>query len=236
MRFAAALIMMAQPALAQSPQTTFAVPAGCDAFLTVQTESCSVEHHFTCAADPAGYQRRVSIDEQGITYAGVIDAETQWISSFHPLSGHSEALAPNPVEPASLTDLINKGVDNYDFVTLSAEIGDTRYVGQDTLTGQQVTIDGVTLDETTYDITAYDGSGQEVWSARGKEFISREWRMFLSGAGSVTTPQGTFEKSDRPVEFIFPGEPGFLSARPKHGCGVAISSADILKENAHDNL
>ncbi|MDP5360196.1 MAG: hypothetical protein NWR52_08700, partial [Paracoccaceae bacterium] len=62
---------------------TFSLPAGCDAYLTVQSESCQVDHHFTCQADPADYQRRVSLDETGLTYVGEIDGETQWISSFH---------------------------------------------------------------------------------------------------------------------------------------------------------
>ncbi|MDX8349370.1 hypothetical protein SLH49_15395 [Cognatiyoonia sp. IB215446] len=236
MRYAAILICLAGPAVAQSGGSTVELPTGCNAYLTVQSESCSVDHHFTCEGDPAGHQRRVSMDERGLTYVGEIDAETQWINSFQVLSGHRERLESSPVEPASLSDLIEYGVDDYDFRTLSAEIGETRYVGQDTLTGRQITIDGVTLDETTYDITAYDEAGNEVWSAQGNEFISRDWRMFLSGTGTITTPEGSFDRTDRPVEFIFPGEPGFLSANPKHGCGVAISSADFLKENHHDHL
>jgi hypothetical protein len=115
------------------------------------------------------------------------------------------------------------GVDDYDFRTLSDEVGETRYVGQDRLTGRQVTIDGVVLDETAYRITALDPEGNEIWSSEGNEFISRDWRMFLSGTSKVTNSRGTFNSSDRPVEFIFPDEPGFLSTRPKHGCGVAVS-------------
>jgi len=209
--------------MAQDTPATFSLPAGCDAFLTVQTESCQVGHHFTCQGDPEGHQRRVTLDEQGMTYVGEIDGETQWISSFHLLSGHRERLESNPVEPASLSDLIETGVDDFDFRTLSDEIGTTRYVGQDTLTGREITIDGVTLAETTYDITAFDDAGNEIWSAQGREFISRNWRMFLSGTGTVTTPEGQYERSNKPVEFIYPGEPGFLSSSPKHGCGIAIS-------------
>ncbi len=223
MRYAIAFICLAAPATAQDGPATFQLPQGCDAYLTVQGASCRVDHHFTCAADPEGMQRRVSIDERGLTYAGQIDSETQWIESFHILTGHSERLESNPVEPASLSDLIEKGIDDYDFRTLSDQIGTTRYVGQDTLTGRQVTIDGVTLDETTYDITAYDPAGNVIWQSQGNEFISRNWRMFLSGTGTTTIGGETFEKDDRPVEFIYPSEPGFLSSRPKHGCGVAIS-------------
>ena len=223
MKLAFALIALAALAAAQDTPATFSLPAGCEAFVTVQSESCQVDHHFICQGDPAGHKRRVSLDEQGMTYTGVTDDETQWISSFHVLSGHTEVLENEPAAPASLSELIATGADDFDFRTLSDEIGTTRYVGRDTLTGRQVTIDDVTLDETTYDITAFDGAGNEVWSARGREFISRDWRMFLAGTGTVTTSDGTFDRSNRPVEFIFPGEPGFLSASPKHGCGVAIS-------------
>jgi len=223
MRFALALICLSAPVAAQEGPLQFSLPAGCDAYLTVQNESCEVNHYFTCEGDRAGHQRRVSLDEEGMTYVGEIDSETQWINSFHMLSGHRERLEDDPAERASLSDLIARGVDDYDFRTFSDEIGTTRYVGQDTLTGRQITIDGVTLDETTYDITAFDEAGNEVWSAKGREFISRNWRMFLSGRGTVTTPNGTSERTNQPVEFIFPGEPGFLSSRPKHGCGVAVS-------------
>ena len=223
MRLALAIVLCAGQAAAQQGPETFSLPAGCTAYVTVQSESCEVNHHFTCEGDPQGYQRRVTLDDGGLTYVGVIDYETQWLQSFHLLSNHREALEDAPVEPASLSDLIATGVDDYDFRTFSDEIGTTRYVGQDTLTGRQVTIDGVTLDETTYDLTAYDAEGNEVWSAEGREFINRDWRLFLSGVGTVTTPDGTFEQTNRPVEFIFPGEPGFLSSSPKHGCGVAIS-------------
>ncbi|MFN3662802.1 hypothetical protein [Yoonia sp.] len=235
MRIALSLILAAGPAIAQGP-STFSLPAGCTAYVTVQSQSCEVDHHFTCSGDTDGMKRRVSLDEQGLTYVGQIDEEAQWIASFHVLAGINETLAPDPADPASLTELFASNLDTWDFRTQSAEVGETRYVGQDSLTGRQVTIDGVTLDETDYHITAYDASGTEIWSSRGNEYVSRDWRMFLSGTSTITTPGDTFTLDNAPVEFIFPGEPGFLSARPKHGCGLAISSADILKEKANDHL
>lgn len=235
MRAAIALTLIAAPAIAQEP-LTFSLPAGCTAFVTVQNQSCEVEHHFTCTGDALGMKRRVSMDEQGLTYAGQIDDEAQWIASFHVLAGINEALAPDPADAASMTELLATNLDTWDFRTLSAEVGETRYVGQDRLTGKQVTIDGVLLDETEFQITAFDAAGTELWSSRGNEFVSRDWRMFLSGTSTVTTPDETFSIDSAPVEFMFPGDTGFLSARPKHGCGLAISSADILKENANDHL
>lgn len=224
----AAAVVLAKPAFAQSTPETFSLPVGCEAYLTVQATDCSVDHHFTCAGDPEGQKSRASLDQNGMTYIGSVDDEAQWVTSFHVFSNHSEALSATNADPASISDLIEFGVDTYDFTTESDEIGQTRYVGQDTLTGRQITIDDVTLDETQYNITAYDGDGTVMWSSEGNEFISRNWRMFLSGTTKVTTPTDTFDLNGTPVEFIFPGEPGFLSANPKHGCGIEMSSFQVV--------
>jgi hypothetical protein len=154
----------------------FALPQGCTAYVTIQMASCTVSHAFTCAADPAGVQRRVDLDEEGVTYFGAIDAEAQWLESTHVRAGHSEALAPDPADPMSFSELVETGVDNFDFTTLSDEIGPTRFVGGDSLTGQTVVIDGVTLEQTRYSIRATDAAGTEMWSSEGFEFISRDWR------------------------------------------------------------
>jgi hypothetical protein len=214
----------------------FQLPAGCTAYLTVQENNCQVDHHFRCEGDTAGTQRRVSLSEEGMLFMGQIDTETQWIESFHALSGHTETLVTNSVDPASLTELLETGRDTFDFYTSSAEIGRTRYVGEDNLTGRTVVIDEVTLDETSYSITALSPEGVELWRAKGREFISREWRMFLSGTGVVTTPTDKFERNDTPAEFIFPGEAGFLSTKPKHGCGALMSLAPELQEYSNDHI
>lgn len=203
---------------------TFQAPAGCEAYLTVQMTSCTVSHHFRCEGDPEGWQRRVDMDEEGIAYAGAIDAETQWLESNHFVSEHSERLGAAS-DPASFTELTTTGRDGFDFVTESPEIGQTRYVGEDRLTGETETIDGVTLDVTEYQIVASTPDGTEVWRGTGREYIIRDWRMFLSGRSTITSDGQTTESDSQPVEFIFPGERGFLSVSPKHGCGAVMSKA-----------
>ena len=209
---------------AQTPDV-FDLPEGCSAYLTIQTEACSVDHIFTCEGDAEGTQRRVSIGENGLSYVGQIDSETQWLESLHLGSGHAEQLSEEVTDRASFSELVESGIDTYDFTTESEEVGQTRYVGQDSLTGQQVTIDGVTLDETQYNITAYDADGEVKWSAEGNEYISQRFRMFLSGSSTITTERGSFDNEDNPVEFIFETEAGFLSKFPKYGCGETLSSA-----------
>lgn len=202
----------------------FQLPAGCEAFVTVQGKDCTVSHLFTCSDDPAGHTRRADLDEERITYVGRVDSEAQWIESFHLLSGHSEQLESNPDDRASLSELLATDRDTWDFVTESAQIGPTRYTGEDRLIGERVVIDDVTLLRTEYEIVSRAADGQELWRGQGREFVHPEWRVFLSGISEYTTSDGTFETDGTPVEFIFPGEPGFLSVNPKHGCGVVMSS------------
>ncbi|MFT5650313.1 MAG: hypothetical protein ACJAXK_002539 [Yoonia sp.] len=223
MKLAVVITILATPVAAQ----TFSLPANCEGYLTVQNRNCEVDHHFRCDGDPVGEKSRITLSETGMVYMGTIDDETQWLVSHHMVGGQTEKLEPNPAERASFTELLATGIDDYDFRTLSPENGVTRYVGRDTLTGQQVVIDGVTLDETAYDMTAYAADGTQSWRTQGSEFISRDWRMFLSGKGSVTTPNDTYKTDGTPVQFITPDEPGFLSINPKFGCGALMSSFEV---------
>ena len=214
------LLAFATPVAAQE----FSLPEGCTAYLTVQSVACSVGHHFTCEGDPEGHQRRVDIGEDGVTYFGMIDSETQWIESTYLTTGHTERLEAIPADRASFTELLEIGANSFDFVTLSEELGETRYVGADILTGETVVIDGIELLRTEYIIRAENASGEVMWSASGNEYISPEWRMFLAGSGRTEVNGTVFEDDHSPQEFIFPDEAGFLSRFPKYNCGVTESS------------
>ncbi|SLN34365.1 hypothetical protein [Pseudooctadecabacter jejudonensis] len=217
---------LAVPSVVAQDAQQFSLPQGCEAYLTIQTSSCSVSHHFTCDFDAAGEQRRATLDEEGLSYIGKINSEAEWVESFHLRSGHTEQLSFS-ADRMMMTDLLAGDVDTWDFTTSSDEIGETQYVGFDQLTGEAVTIDGVDLLRTEYALTAFDEDGTEIWRAEGREFVNAEWRMFIGGVSSYTTSEGTFDSDDTPVEFIFPGEEGFLSQNPKHGCGVELSSAEL---------
>lgn len=213
------------PGFAQAQ--TFSLPNGCTAFVTVQSKDCSVSHHFICEGDAPGEQRRADLNEETMTYVGRIDSETQWIESFHLLAGTTERLVPNPANPASFTDLLSSGEDTWDFMTENGAGLRTRYVGFDRLTGEEEVIDGVTLKRTYYEITAMTPDGQELWRASGNEYISPEWRMFLSGQSHYITSDDDYQTDGAPVEFLYPGDPGFLSVHPKFGCGVVMSSLEL---------
>lgn len=215
-------LLSATPVMAQQ----FSLPAGCDAYLTIQSNGCSVSHYFRCEGDQSGEQRRATLDEEGLSYVGRINGEAEWIESFHLRSGHTERLSTS-TDPMSMTTLLSDMVDTWEFSTDSVEIGVSRYVGMDRLTGEAVEIDGVPLMRTEYALTAYDAAGDEMWRSEGAEYVNAEWRMFIGGLSSYITSDDQFDSDNTPVEFIFPDEPGFLSVNPKYECGVQMSSFEV---------
>lgn len=221
------VLMMAPPAFGQtsgpSSEQTVTLPGGCEAYATIQKRSCTVSTLFHCEGDPDGHQRRMDFDEETMTYMGQIDAETRWVETFYASTGTSETLAPNPVDPASFSTLIETGYDDWDFGTISSNNILTIFRGYDRLTGETLLIDGVTLEQTEFSIVAYDPAGPELWRSVGNEYIQRDWRTFLSGTRTVTVPGEVFETDGRPVEFAFPGAPGFQSTEPRYDCGVTLS-------------
>ena len=221
-RVAFALAVLASPAGAQ----TFGLPQGCEGYVTIQKRACMVTHNFICASDPQGHQRRVDMDETGMIYMSTIDADTQWVESFSPITGDTERLGPVIEDAASFSDLIEIGADSWNFSTTSDQEGVLQFTGLDRLTGRKVVIDGVELEETEYEMTVRNLSGQELWRSEGREFIHRDWRIFLSGVRQVTTPDESYGRDNTPVAFFFPGEDGFLAVEPIYDCDVILSSAD----------
>lgn len=209
--------------------TVFSLPPECTPLRTVQSRDCSVDHFFTCSTDAAGYQRRATFIEEGLVYIGTIDAETQWIESIRFRANTRETLVPNPTDPASLSELIATGMDSYDFETVTDTGIVTRFVGDDRFIGETVEIDGVQLERTAYQITAFNEDGEELWRSAGNEYVQVDWRTFLGGTGVTVTSSDEFEDDQRPVEFIFPGEAGFFSTKPKFGCGAMLSSYSLFE-------
>lgn len=208
---------------------TFAPPPGCEAYVTVQHRGCEVSYHFRCAGDPPGDQWAVYADSEGPYFMSRIDAETRWVESFDPLTGEGDRLG-GEADPASFTALLAQGRDAYEFNTIAtsgASLGEARsYRGHDILTGGSVTIDDVALERTQFELIAQDASGQELWRRSGQQLIHRDWRIFFADREEFTNQFGDAESLlETPVEFDFPGDPGFLAAKPKYDCEMMMTNA-----------
>jgi hypothetical protein len=202
---------------------TWAVPQGCEAFMTVQSKACRVSHYYRCSADAPGDQWRVDLDQEGPFFYSRIDHEAQWVESFDPTR---QTLDPAPSDPASFTELLSEGIDTWSF-SLSKDDGTgSRAEGYDRLTGRTMVIDGVTLSETEVEFSEYDRAGNLLRQSRGNEFLHPDWRLFFAGPGETDLGDGIWRPIDgSPVEFIFPGDDGFLARQPKYDCDALTAEA-----------
>lgn len=203
----------------------FTPPEGCEGWLTVQMRSCKVSNHYRCAADTPGDQWRVDFGVNGAYFRSRIDYETQWVES-HNSNGKIELLEPNPADPASFSELVATGRDSYDFSQMGSDGVRENVRGYDQLTGREVVIDGVTLLQTKYDARITFDDGTLAYHSRGNEYIHPEWRLFISGTGQVDLGEGFIPQDFTPVDFIFPGDPDFMTTVPLYDCDSMTASTE----------
>ncbi|MFT6074820.1 MAG: hypothetical protein ACJAZ1_001741 [Yoonia sp.] len=201
-------------------QQSFAAPEGCEATLTVQHKSCVLINVWQCDADEPGDQWIALLTQAGMFSLQKVDAEFQWLEAYK-ITGNETLVAPAE-DPASLTELFEAQLDTWDF-SLETEEGVERNVGFDMLTGETTVIDGETLLNTEFQGHTLDADGNEIEAGSGRQFVSEKHRLFFFGVGwDDASPDDIMDMS--PVEFIYPGEPGFFSNSPKYECNVIESS------------
>lgn len=213
--------LLAGPALAGQ----FTPPPGCAARMSLQMRACLVAHYYSCAADGPGQQWSVIYDSDGPFFAARVDAEYQWLESVDLPGGARSLLVAGAPDPASFSQLLATGEDSYDFTTEGEDGSLRRYQGYDRLTGDSVTIDGIALLATAFEMTETDPTTGAVMARRwGNQYVHRDWRLFFSGAESFSTDQGSLPMDASPRDFIFPGEPGYLSTVPLYDCDALMSA------------
>ena len=198
---------------------SFSVPEGCEGVVTVQQHGCILVNVWQCAADPEGDKWIALISENGPFSVQHVDREFQWLESFK-MTGTETLVQPAP-DPASMTELLANGLDTFEFV-IEKESGADRTVGFDALTGVEIEIDGEPLLQTEFEGRTLAEDGTELDHGVGHQYVSAKHRIFFFGESwDAATPDQIVDLS--PVEFIYPGEAGFFSAKPKFDCGVIES-------------
>jgi hypothetical protein len=218
------LLLASTPAFAGS----FIAPQGCATYLTVQSRGCYVANYYTCESDPKGHKWRADFDQEGPFFMSRIDDETQWIESIELNPLVTQTLDANPADPASFSNLLDTGRDDFIFELTKDNGEHSKVRGFDKLTGNTVTIDGVTLDETEFDYEETDDAGNILRRARGLEYISRDYRMFFSGASESDDGSGNWLPMEgSPVKFFKPDEKGFESTQPIFDCDAVLSALPL---------
>jgi hypothetical protein len=203
---------------------TFTPPESCEVFMTVQSRGCRVSNHFKCGTDAAGDQWRADFDQEGIFFQSRINAEAEWVESLEFNPPTRQTLDPGAPDAASFSNLLASGTDTFEF-GLSKDTGErTRVRGQDKLTGRSFTIDGIALQETEFDFTETDLDGNVLRKSTGNEYVNPDWRLFFSGPSEWDGGDGVPLPLDgSPVQFIFPGEPGFAATQPIFECDAVVA-------------
>lgn len=213
----AALLPLACAGVAHA-QGAFVPPDGCETYLTVQALDCMVTNHYVCPAIDPDHQFRTDFGEAGPAFSSRIDGRAHWVSSGPPDDPEETVTVPPEGDPGDVDELIANKVDTFDFYQESASQGLTRVTGFDRIIGE-VEIDGEPLLRTEFEMTRTDAAGQVLEHVVGKEYVSEKHRRFFAGfAADVIDGRETAGRDRSPVEFIYPGEPGFGSTYPRYGC------------------
>ncbi|MGL6210310.1 MAG: hypothetical protein ACRC14_10835 [Paracoccaceae bacterium] len=203
--------------------TPWAAPEGCEVFMTVQSRECRVSNHYRCTGDNPGDQWRADFDQDGIYFQSRINAEAEWVESYELFPTVKQVLDPGSMDPASFSDLLATGQDGFIFGLTKDTGAQSKVRGQDRLTGKTFVIDGITLSETEFEYEETDLDGNVLRRAKGNEYINPEWRLFFSGAAEWWDGEAWLPMDGSPLQFIFPGEPGFAATEPLFDCDPVLS-------------
>ena len=220
----ALIIMAAMGGFLASPSVAETqLPKGCTAYLTVQSRGCNISHHYTCTGDPKGHQWALYINNDGPVYVSQIDHETRWIYSVSMYTRVESRLIEDAKDHASLTTLLQTGYDDFDFKTQESDGAIEHVRGFDRLIQDTIVIDDHPLMIVESEVTTTDKNGDLIWAVKGPIFVDPNNRFFLSGVDIWTYPNSDpVETNETPVEFIHPGEPGFLADTPKYDCNAEL--------------
>lgn len=230
----AALIAATVFSVAQARAASFVPPAGCELKITVQNRGCTVGQHYICAADAQGDQHVVYFDREGPSYHSKIDVETRWLESTDLTTGLTDQLLDQAADPASFSALLRTGRDDFDFWTESNNGERLRHIGEDTLTGEKVEIDGVALELTNFHLKTFGADGQLLIESRGQQFINRDHGRFYGGVEHSEDWTGEIrDDDDSPVTFAFPGDAGFGATEPVFDCDMMMAGLPLAQRFGH---
>lgn len=214
--FAALLALLIAPAVHAQ---VFKIPSECVHTMTVQERACTLRHIYDCNDFERGSQLVQRYSKEGKGNATLIDRNGNWLTTQFKGSSTSILDRKKSKKLMSLNALFTFGQARVDVVMNYFGRPRVHAKGVDKLTGRKTTIDGVVLHETYVDVSFTDlNNGRVYHQTRGNEYVSKKYRMFF-GKNVKTTAYGVAKViKNPPVDFIFSGEAGFTSTKPKYNC------------------
>ena len=212
MRAAMILALLAAPAMAQD----YVPPAGCEAILTVQGQSCTARHVMRCADNPGGFTVAV-VGAPGIVAFTVFDGGSMATRSEDRETG--EVFSANPVaDPLDVIAAVQTGADSFDMtVTRDSDGLQYRHVGEFHRDGDPVLIGGRQLWPLAGTRTISNPAGDQSVTMHNTMLFDPALRITF-GAQAHRADTGVLTQDWTPVTFALPGEPGFLTMEPAYGC------------------
>ena len=196
------------------------VPQGCTGFLTIQLENCSVLNHWRCERDPSGRYSVTKIDSDQT------EIQQQVLEGLSLLEmtvvQHDQRITVDQIDLEEYHELLEKGADTYASVLRYDDSGyHIALQGQNELTGKTVVIDGVDLLEVKSTSEFTHPSGQ----------ITRKTVMqYIMPSGPLWVPDRIMETGPDnviahlgPVDFVWPGQDGFMTRVPRFNCSPPLS-------------
>lgn len=214
------LLVMPIGAHAQAGLPQFSTPDGCTSVLTTQYRGCSVSHVYRCDAHP-GELIELNLEDDGaqvlIHYSEQFSVlRMQWLTQDLTILPEGEAS-----DPLSFDELLETGLDSFSY---QERINGEMVVdvnGFDKLIDTEVTIDGRVLKMTEFDYRVTGPDGDLMMHNSGQQFVDPELRIIFSGLFvDHLDAEGTVDRS--PAEFIFEGEPEFLTMVPRFDCNATL--------------
>lgn len=216
---ASCAVLNALPALAQVAQ----IPANCSAYLTVQKLNCTVSHFMTCDSFAEGEYRVDDYDAEGVRTATHYDHQMNPLTVIYARLGLVMRQEPSSGDRLSMDELIETGHDTYDMITVLNDSERYNDIGYDMLTDETVIIDGRTLTVTSFELRTFGPDGEVFSHTSGHQYLDRDLRFIFGGVYRDETEDPRPDEDASPVDFIEPGDAGFLSAVPLYTCGQAVA-------------